>query len=176
MPTIDLNLLLSPPQIVGYLATAVNISAFALTRDAALKRTLAAGSVLLAVHYAMLSSWTSALTVLFIASRQGLAVFAPQFGARRRLILGIAYLALFTAILVLTWIGPISIWPWLAAINATYALFWLSGVRMRSQLMASDVFWLINAVLVGSAGHFVASIIAITINLLVIRKLHQRGD
>jgi hypothetical protein len=168
--------LTSPVQMVGYLAAAVTMVAPAMRRDTGFKAVFAAGLVLWAAHYSMLGAWTAAGTSLVIASRQALSMFADRMGVGTRAGVTVAYCATFTGVLAYTWAGPASVLPWLAAINATYGFMWLQGVRMRAQLMLSTCFWLVNAILLGSIGHAITTIVSLAISVVTIHRLLQHKD
>ena len=68
----------SAPQLVGYVATIVSLSAYAMRQDKMMKIGVGAGLLLWALHYAMLSGWTASATCLLIASRQALGFLHLQ--------------------------------------------------------------------------------------------------
>ena len=73
----------SAPQLVGYAATIVSLSAYAMRQDKMMKTGVGVGLLLWALHYGMLSAWTASATCLLIASRQILALLAPAMSALR---------------------------------------------------------------------------------------------
>ena len=109
----------SATQLAGYVATIVSLSAYAMREDKMMKTGVGAGLLLWALHYAMLSAWTASATCLLIASRQVLALIAPTMSATARRTAAISYCLVFTAVLWLTWAGPVSLLPWISALNAT---------------------------------------------------------
>lgn len=166
----------SPAQLVGYVATAVGIGAFAVKDDRGFKLCMAASLVMWAIQYSLFASWTSAATALFIASRQALSMMAPGMSNRGKTIMSAGYMIAFTVILFVSWAGPVSIWPYLAAVNATYAFVYLTGERMRKQVMLSTAFWLVNALMIGSVGHMVSTIVTLAINAWTIVRLRIDGE
>lgn len=163
--------LMAPAQLVGYIATVVGIGAFFFKDDRAFKGLMAAGLLIWGVQYWMLEAWTSSLTSGLIASRQALSMYAPSMSGRLKTSVSIFYLTMFTAILVLTWEGARSIWPWLAAVNATYAMIFLNGAAMRKQVMLSTAFWLVNALIVGSMGHIITTVVTLLVNGWTVYRL-----
>jgi hypothetical protein len=156
----DLANLLTGPQLVGYTAMAVSLSAYTMRNDAWMKAGVGGGLVLWALHYALLSAWTASVTCLLIASRQLLVTLTSLTGPRRH-IAAVGYGIVFTVVLWLTWKDLASWLPWLSALNATYAYFYLAGVRLRGQVMVSTGFWLLNAAVLGSLGGVVMNVVTL---------------
>ena len=165
--------LISPAQLLGYGATVVGIAAFSFKNDLRFKASMAISLMLWAVQYGMLGSWTSAATSILIASRQALSMLAPGMSHRGKLVMSGFYMVAFTVILYLTWDGLISILPYAAAMNATWAFVFLQGERMRKQVMFSTLAWLINARLIGSVGHMVTTTVTLAINGWTIWRLSR---
>ncbi len=163
----------SAPQLVGYAAAIVSLSAYAMCQDKMMKTGVGSGLLLWALHYAMLSGWTASATCLLIASRQALALFAPAMSATARRTTAASYCFLFTAVLWLTWTGPVSLLPWISALNATYAYFYLVGIRLRTQVMLSTSSWLLNAAVLGSIGGVAMNILSLGISLWTITQLKR---
>ena len=163
----------SATQLAGYVATIVSLSAYAMRQDKMMKTGVGAGLLLWALHYAMLSAWTASATCLLIASRQVLALIAPTMSATARRTAAISYCLVFTAVLWLTWAGPVSLLPWISALNATYAYFYLVGTRLRTQVMLSTGLWLLNAAILGSIGGVAMNILSLGISLWTIARLKR---
>ena len=163
----------SARQLAGYVATIVSLSAYAMREDKMMKTGVGAGLLLWALHYAMLSAWTASATCLLIASRQVLALIAPTMSATARSTAAISYCLVFTAVLWLTWAGPVSLLPWISALNATYAYFYLVGTRLRTQVMLSTGLWLLNAAILGSIGGVAMNILSLGISLWTIARLKR---
>lgn len=160
-------------QLVGYAATLVSLSAYAMREDKMMKIWVGFGLVLWALHYAMLSALTASVTCLLIASRQILVFFAPTLSLPTRHFLTVSYCLVFSGVLWQTWAGPISLLPWISAINATYAYFYLSGMRLRTQVMLSTGLWLLNAMVLGSIGGVVMNTASLGISLWTIIRLKR---
>ena len=163
----------SATQLAGYVATIVSLSAYAMRQDKMMKTGVGAGLLLWALHYAMLSAWTASATCLLIASRQVLALIAPTMSATARSTAAISYCLVFTAVLWLTWAGPVSLLPWISALNATYAYFYLVGTRLRTQVMLSTGLWLLNAAILGSIGGVAMNILSLGISLWTSARLKR---
>lgn len=163
----------STPQFVGYAATVVSLSAYAMREDKMMKTGVGLGLLLWALHYAMLAAWTASATCLLIASRQILALIAPAMSAALRRITAVSYCSVFTVVLWLTWNGPVSLLPWISALNATYAYFYLAGARLRTQVMLSTGLWLLNAAVLGSIGGVAMNVVSLGISLWTIIRLKR---
>ena len=163
----------SMAQLVGYAATLVSLSAYAMREDKMMKTGVGLGLLLWTLHYAMLAAWTASATCLLIASRQILALVAPAMSAAARRITAVSYCSVFTGVLWLTWAGPVSLLPWISALNATYAYFYLAGTRLRAQVMLSTGLWLLNAVVLGSIGGVAMNAISLGISLWTIVRLKR---
>lgn len=170
---LQISEILSGSQLVGYLATAVSLSAYTMRDDKLMKTGVGAGLLLWAVHYAMLSAWTASLTCLLISSRQILVLISPSMNSSKRRIAAWGYGAVFTVVLWQTWTGAVSLLPWVSALNATYAYFYLKGVRLRAQVLLSTGLWLANAAFLGSIGGVVMNAASICLSLWTIRRLHK---
>jgi hypothetical protein len=163
----------SAAQLMGYTATFVSLGAYAMREDKMLKIGVGLGLVLWTLHYAMLSAWTASATCVLIASRQILAFIAPAVSGAARRATTASYCLAFTGILWQTWAGPISLLPWISALNATYAYFYLSGARLRAQVMLSTGLWLLNAVVLGSIGGVAMNAASLGISLWTIMRLKR---
>jgi hypothetical protein len=163
----------SATQLVGYVAAFVSLSAYAMREDKMMKTGVGAGLLLWALHYAMLAGWTASATCLLIASRQVLALIAPAMSATARRTTAVSYCFVFTAVLWLTWAGSVSLLPWVSALNATYAYFYLAGTRLRAQVMLSTGLWLLNAAVLGSIGGVAMNILSLGISLWTITRIKR---
>jgi hypothetical protein len=160
-------------QSVGYLATVVSIGAYALRSDSSMKAGVGLSLLIWSVHYAMLGAWTASGTCLLIASRQVLALLAPNLSAASRRVAAGVYGLAFTVVLCATWTGMQSLLPWAAAVNATYAYFFLKGVRLRGQVMASTGLWFVNALLLGSLGGMATNVTTLCISTWTVARLRR---
>lgn len=166
----------APAQVVGYIAMASGISAYALKNDRALKIVMGVCMALWSLHYVMLSAWTPAAVSLVVAARQVIATVFPHMSGRVLKHVTVAYMTIFTVILAMTWHGTASIWPWLAAVNATFAFLHLQGARMRGQLMGTSGLWIVNGLVTGSIGHIVQSTISLVVSGWTIVRMRQSSS
>lgn len=159
--------------MVGYAATLLSLSAYAMREDKMMKTGVGLGLLLWTLHYAMLAAWTASATCLLIASRQILALIAPAMSAAARRLTAVSYCLVFTGVLWLTWAGPVSLLPWISALNATCAYFYLAGTRLRAQVMLSSGLWLLNALVLGSIGGVAMNAVSLGISLWTIVRLKR---
>ena len=93
-------------------------------------------------------------------------------GAARRATAA-SYCLAFTGVLWQTWAGPVSLLPWISALNATYAYFYLAARVCVPQVMLSTGLWLLNAVVLGSIGGVAMNAASLGISLWTIVRLKR---
>ncbi len=131
--------------IVGALALMAQIGSNIFKQDRRLVASVGVAGVLWAVYFHLLNAWTGVALSAVFALRQGLIFF---FGAE---VLGrsrfkfVASFCLVQVVLgVASWEGIGSIFPVIGTLNATIAMFYLQGVRLRLQLILfTDLAWII---------------------------------
>jgi hypothetical protein len=160
-------------QGLGLLATLATLAAFAQRSDGRFRLYATVGSVLWTVHFGLLGAHTAAATAIAIALRQAGSHVLIAKPAHWRLLAGIGFTLVYTAIAWITWQGWYSVLPWIAAVNGTYAFFSLAGARLRSQMLLSDAAGLVNGFAVGSIGGVLAAVAALAINARTIRRLRR---
>ena len=160
-------------QGVGLLATAATLAAFAQRSDGRFRLYATGGSLLWTVHFALLGAHTAAVTAIAIALRQAGSHWLIAKPAHWRLVAGVGFTVIYTAIAWFTWQAWYSVLPWIAAVNGTYGFFWLTGARLRTQMLVSDAAGVVNGFAVGSIGAVLASAAAIAINVRTIRRLRR---
>lgn len=175
MTTLQLSTILSPTQLLGYLAMALSLSFGAVTSDRMMRALGVGCCVVWAWHYYLLgipaAAWNSALIGAGVLA---LAFTAPAQSTLRRSISLVASCALFVAAYN-TWSGAISVFLLVAALISTLACGALAGSRARVWLMVSDGCWLVTGVLAGSIGGVISGLLAIILKLhAVYRIAHQQ--
>jgi hypothetical protein len=65
------------------------------------------------------------------------------------------------------------IFPILGTSMGTYAMFCLSGIRMRVAFLMGSAFWLTNNIIVGSIGGTLLEMTIVIVNLNTIRRLYK---
>lgn len=158
-------------QMIGYVATSIVVCAVSLKEEKKFTMMLAISMAVWSLHYSLLEAWTSAFTTLVIGFIQILWLTYPTVKSRVKNIMSFVFFMVFLTILLLTWHGSNSIWPWLIGVNTIYAFTYLKGIRMRVQILLTTTFWLINAFAVGSIGQMITSLITLTVSVWTIQRL-----
>lgn len=141
-----LRFLLSPPQLVGYVAFVIGVFSFAQRDDRRLKGAVALQALSYVVHFTLLHRPTAALASLITMARSLLSL---RTRARAVLVLILAAnLALGLTIAT----GAASWLPIVASCLGSLAFFLLSGIPMRLLMLGSTGLWLTNAILARSVG------------------------
>lgn len=120
------------------------------------------------LHWALLGAQTGALTALLITARVWAAERLQGHSARTKGLALAGFSLLFTLAMVVTWNGPVSVLPWLAVLNASYAYFFTTGVRLRAHFVLTNASWLGYALAIGSIGGLATSIITTTVGALTV--------
>jgi hypothetical protein len=138
--------LLSPAQLLGYLALVLGVSGFAQRDDRRLKVLIAAESFVYVAHFALLGSPSASSSALVSGVRTGLSAwFRSAWLAAASIAVNVA-LALALGTTGTGWI------PVFGSSLGAIAMFTMSGVPMRLVLLGSTACWLANNVLAGSVG------------------------
>ena len=136
----------APSQLVGYLAFFLGITAFAQRIDWRLKFLVASECVAYTLHFFLLGNNAAAVSAALSALRTfaSLKTHSPWvagFFLVLNLVLGMAVANSWTAI-----------FPIMAGLSGTVAVFLLRGVGMRLLLLCATLCWLTNNILSGSIG------------------------
>lgn len=170
-----LTSLLSPAQLLGYVAMATTLSAFLLRDDDALRRRAAIGSLLWCAHFGLLGSATASAIAGLVGVRQFVSGWLLQQSRPVQANAALIFVALFSSLTYVTWHDTWSLLPWIAAVNATIAFIFMSGVVLRRQLVFSDISLAGNALATGSIGGVIAHGLAIGLNSHTAWRLHQQS-
>ena len=129
-----------------------------------------------ALHFALLGATTACLSALLSVVRTGLSI-----KTRSRIV---AYI--FIAITLALGIYLADVWydlfPILGTCIGTYALYCLSGIKMRLAFLCGALCWLTNNIIVGSIGGTLLETTLLMVNsytiwrLYVLRKLKPYGN
>lgn len=155
--------------LIGGIGILVEWRAYCVPGGRAFRHWSAAGSVLWAAQYLLLDAWTAGLTMASTAARTLLSGYLEKGLYKHWAAAG--FLALFSALTVVSWQGWISLLPAFAVINTTLALFYLGNRNMRIALLASSVAWIANDYYWQAWPALLAESVAMGINLRMIRKL-----
>jgi len=151
--------LLSPAQLVGYIALILGVTAFLQKSDRRLKFFNAVQSLVYAVHFLLLGHLPACASSLVSSTRSFLAL------RYQSLWLGAVMIAVnlgLGAAFVSSWAGWL---PVIGSCIATYAIFTMRGIPFRLVLLASTLLWLANDIVTGSIGGTILELANATINL-----------
>lgn len=137
---------LSPAQIVGYVAFILGVAAFSQKSDRRLKAIGAAQSLVYALHFLLLGNTPACAAAFLSATRSTLAL------RYRSLLLGAVMVALNLAAGAAFVHTPAGWLPVIGSCIAAAAMFTLGGVPLRLCLLCSTFLWLTNDILSGSIG------------------------
>ena len=169
----DMTNYFSTIQLIGYLAMATTLSAFLQKDDDALRQRAALGSFIWCAHYFLLGALTASVTAGLVGCRQALSGPISRCSTRMQVLAASGFVVVFTGVAGVTWHGPVSLLPWLAAVNATLAFIFMAGVALRRQLVLSDVTLAANALASGSIGGVIAHSVAVLLNARTAWRLQR---
>lgn len=153
-------------QFFGLVSFALGIACFYQKDDKKLKITMTLLQLNSVLHFGLLGAWTASLSALLSVVRTTLAI---RIRSRR-----LAYIFMALSMLLGWIVGErwTDIFPILGSCMGTYAVFCLSGIRMRLAFLVGAMFWLTNNIIVGSLGGTLLEITLIIVNLNTIRRLY----
>lgn len=160
--------------LVGYVATGVMLSAYLLKDHRRLCVTVSVGLALFAAHYALLGAFTTAVMCVFSAVRYCASPWALGRDDATRLRLTVLALIVGIGLCISTWQD----WRSVIALVGNFILivggFHLRDGNFRRLLLASDVAFAVNAVVVGSVPGLVMCACAILLNAGTIIRAGSR--
>lgn len=160
---------LSLPQILGYCATVLGITAFLQKDDMRLRGFISAMSVLLITHFILMGSYTAALSAALAASRWWLTIF-PWVRSRGRYFVPF-YVCAFLTTAFFTYERWFDLLPPMASIGGTFALFYLHRLKMRLVLMCGGSLWCLHNVMALSYGPAVMEAFMIVSNITMMTRM-----
>ena len=157
-------------QILGMVSFGLGILCFYQKDDKKLKIIMLVMQVNNVLHFGLLGAWTASFSSMLSVARTGLAIRTRS----RRL----AYVFIALSILLGSLIGEhwTDMFPILGSCCGTYALFCLSGIKMRLAFMCGALFWLTNNILVGSLGGTLLELTLLAVNLNTVRRLYRNRN
>lgn len=149
--------LFSPAQLLGYAAFGFGVACFAQRDDRRFKLFMAAECAAYIGHFWLLGQPTAvaSTTVSLLRSLAAIKAKTPA--------LGVFFIALSAGLGLWLMQGGLSLLPIAASCIGTYALFFLTGLRMRALMLLGTLLWLANNLLVGSiGGSLLEAVLALT--------------
>ncbi|MDC6168477.1 YgjV family protein [Paucibacter sp. XJ19-41] len=162
--------LLSPAQLLGYLALVFGVGCFLQTDDRRFKQFMAVECLAYVLHFWLLGQPTAVASSLVSLGRSVAAMYS-----RSRWLA-----ALFVGLnLALGWwlfSGLVSLLPIAASCLGSLALFLLQGLQMRLLMLAGTLCWVVHNALVGSVGGTLLELVVAGVNGLTIWRLWRAGQ
>lgn len=129
----------------GLAALLLNVVALLLSCERSLRLHSGAAGALWALNNLLLGAPTAAALSLVSAGRTASSAATLDGGARRRLVVFIAFVVLTLGVSVWTWQGWPSALLTAASLVSTAAVFYLRGIALRGAMLAVSALWMVNA-------------------------------
>lgn len=153
-------------QALGFVSYGLGIYCFYQRDDKRLKTIMLVMNLNNAVHFLLLGAATASLGAVISVFRTGLALKT----SKKSVAMGFIFITLVLGYYVAdSWQD---IFPILGSVIGTYALYCLSGIKMRLAFFCGALCWLMNNILVGSIGGTMLEITLLIINGNTIRRLY----
>lgn len=163
----------SPAFTAGLVAMVLAASSFAVADAKRFRLQLASSGLFWAVHFFMLGAVSAAALSLAASARLFYSwAFRPDGGRSEQAEIVLVWLSvsLYASITALTWQGPVSLLPFAAMANASFAAS-AENLLMRKRLLISSAFWIANGLCWGSIPQLLCEIAVISLNIATIRRL-----
>ena len=157
--------LLSPAQLLGYVALVLGVSGFLQRDDRRLKLLVSAECFVLVAHFALLSRPPAATSALVSGFRTGLSAWVRSAWLAAASVAATVGLALLVGTTGAGWI------PVFGSSLGGIALFTMRGIPMRLMVLTSTGCWLVNNVLAGSIGGTVLESLIATASVTTIVRM-----
>ncbi len=146
-------------QIFAGLTLCSDIISFQMKKRDHILACLICSSLLLAIHFVLLSLWTAAAMALFAGIRYATSLYSSD------LRLAALFLCCIAVITVVTWQGPISLLAACGTGIGTIAAFMKSDKRLRQLMFGAISCWLCHNIIVGSPGAVIVELVFMTSNI-----------
>lgn len=158
-------------QIVGFIALALCIAAFASKDDNRLLAIMILGNAAFALQFALFGAQVGAAISALNMLRVVLARRLPRNRLATALIL-----AATGAVAAATWQHAVDMFPLVAGVAGTVSMFMLRRVKMRIGLIVAAVCWIVANAAVGSYGAVAAEVMILVTNTITIVRLVRDGS
>ena len=145
------------------LSFALGIACFYQRDDQHLRIMMVVMNLNHALHFALLGAVTACLSALLSVVRTGLSIKTCSRS--------VAYLFILISLAAGLYLAEV--WYDLFPILGTYALFCLSGIRMRLAFLCGAICWLTNNIIVGSIGGTLLEATLLAVNSFTIIRLYR---
>ena len=157
-------------QIIGIIGFSLGVSAYLSKSDNTLKALISIASFVMAFHFYLLGAYVGAGAALFSGLRSGLSIF------QKAKILAPLFFLAYAPLAYFGYENWIDVFPLLAGLIGTYAMFYLEKIPMRYMLFIGTSFWLLHNILQFSLGGILLEGFYLTANALTIIKLKKASE
>ena len=161
-------------QIVGLCVTAISIYGLTRACDKQFRRMGRWTALVDFVHWALLGAYTGAVTAILIAIRVWAAERLQHATQKTKVQATAGFFGVFSIGMAATWAGPVSLLPWLAVLNATYAYFFTAGLRLRGHFVFTNACWIGYGLAIGSVGGVATSTIATAVGITTLWRMRRQ--
>lgn len=134
------------PQSVGILAFLIGLYTYQIKNELKFKGILSLATMVYSMHFFLMGANTAAVSTFINSIRTLVSI-------KTKLVIVALF---FIVIAVVTGVRdinhPMEILPIVSTVISTWALFRISGIRMRCVLWVSSFFWVIHNIWLGSVG------------------------
>ena len=157
-------------QAVGLVASSIIIFACTNKSDNRFKFFIMLGSAVFACHYFLLGAYAGAAVNVVNSLRTGLSIKFNKSNAVMTF-----FIVLYLSIGVFTieqWHDAL---PIFSGVVTTFAMYKLSGILLRSCMLASSLSWLTYDFIFRSIGGVITEMFVQTTNLITMYRIHRDG-
>ena len=159
---------LSFEQILGYVASAILLSGYAIKSDVKTKIVLIFSYLVFALHFFMLGAFTACAISIVSVMRNSSSIFFHQ----SKIVFSV-FVAFYISSAFFTYGTPVDILPLLAALVTCFGMFLLGGIRFRILVVVATVLWTIHNVMVGSIGGTINTVVLFFISSVTVWRLYK---
>ncbi len=153
-------------QIIGLIASALVITAFAQKSDRRFKLCIAAGTFTFALHFFLLAAYAGAI-ITFLNSVRTLV--SMKFHGSNYILIG--FLCLYVVAGIIVYERPLDLLPIFSGAIATFAFYKLSGIKLRIMFLFTEAGWTIYSIVIKSLGGLVTNTFILGTNATTIYRL-----
>lgn len=157
-------------QIVGILAYLMSAFSVYQKDEKKLRLYMSVAALIWVAHHALLHSYTAAILLFVIAIRCFVSAEMISKTLVTRVYFTVFFILINAFCTYLTWEGYISLFAFMAATVATFAVLLVRGAFTRVLLISVELLWLTYNIYVGSIGGVVACLTDASIMAFVLYK------
>ncbi len=159
---------LSFEQILGYVASAILLSGYAIKSDVKTKTVLIFSSVIFVIHFFLLGAFTASAVCAVNAMRNASSIFWHKSRS-----VFLVFVMLYICGAYLTYDRLVDILPTMAAIITCLGMFLLGGIKFRVLVIVATVLWIVHNVVVGSIGGTINAVVLFFIGVVTVWRLYK---